>query len=260
MPAERAAAVFALPAPPPIGTKLGDDQGNVWQVIDRAAEEPHPLLTTVRDEHDDRPVMTREWHVLLAESPLTLLQLTDQEQELARLYGPPGARWGNPDEPCHNIVCALGTGHAGPHVDSAGEPVPALFRDEEPSIGIDTRPCTCGNHSSHEPTCPRYTGGTTLDAELAKLRTIAPGGFLAAVQRAVPTTNVPDLCGAPNMPEDADEWRALPAGHEGPHDPHAAPDDAPWGKLESGPIGQRVPMISRPGHADDDEGPGGDRE
>jgi len=137
------------------------------------------------------------WAELLGEyNRLHLLPLTDEEQEQARLYGPPGERWGDLSQPCPYVqdigdaapattpwgACFLRFGHIGPHVDGQGRPMGQTVADEDspsssayhlrgsgpagPDVTLaDGRTvptvhpddaCTCLNPGQHQPGCPRH--------------------------------------------------------------------------------------------------------
>jgi hypothetical protein len=119
------------------------------------------------------------WFDLLAEwGPVYLVSLNESDDEDARLYGPPGARWGQPDVPCPYVdgqlppgECTLGQGHIGPHVDSDGYPLgQTVVTIADLSAGRITpqeaalTACTCGHPAVHRPGCPRYNRWEHSDA------------------------------------------------------------------------------------------------
>ena len=102
------------------------------------------------------------WHDLLAEfGTLTLL---DTRDPTAALYGPPGARWGDPSQPCPYQGCALKLGHVGLHFDRWSTPfiAPPAPPGTNPGwrAGVTREDfetlCTCRHPSNHLPGCPRY--------------------------------------------------------------------------------------------------------
>lgn len=161
--------VYTLPAPPPRGSRV-TARGRVWTHLDHTGDRAlfHDL--------DARPAVTAiPWPNLLDEyGPLTLLD--DQDDDDERLYGPRGARWGDPSRPCPYVgrswvdeladfgesPCALGLNHAGVHKDRYGDPLGESFADGSvASVGISPHDaaevvCTCGHPAAHEPDCPRY--------------------------------------------------------------------------------------------------------
>lgn len=96
---------------------------------------------------------------------LTLVPLTKAEEASEELYGPIGARWGNPDVPCPYPECVLGIRHARQHLDINGDPLgqTAPPAPDEPSVRVaaslaeaTASPCICGHPEQHQPGCPRY--------------------------------------------------------------------------------------------------------
>lgn len=158
------AVVYEIPGAPPTERRVTDGT-YTWQRqadghwIDVAHPEP----------------LRWGWGELLAEyGPLTLVPLTPQDHADTILYGPPGARWGNPAVPCEYFtaavvggqvagVCALGTGHVGAHTDSAGQALgqttaadaPPIYAGVTPYQASQT-PCTCGHPEQHRRGCARY--------------------------------------------------------------------------------------------------------
>lgn len=152
-----------IPAPPPIETEVSDRHGEVYQV----QRDPDGSPVIVRWGHHE--VGWRgdriPWAVAYAElGPITPI---DQNPDDARLYGPWGARWGNPGVSCPYPGCALGMGHTGRHLDDDGaelgpELVPfaelgPAYTDLAPLADM-AEPCNCGHPEAHTPSCPRYPG------------------------------------------------------------------------------------------------------
>lgn len=131
---------------------------------------------------DDPGARGWEWVELLQDhGPVRLVPLTVQEHADAVLYGPPGARWGDPDTPCpyyttvDNLtggqpqgVCALGVGHISVHRDSTGQALGQTTAppDDAPTAAVGVtpheasrRPCTCGDPARHRQGCARYPFG-----------------------------------------------------------------------------------------------------
>ncbi len=148
--------VYRVPFPPPSGRRVRSAKtGHVW-VID-------PTGDVARE--DDRSIVLTWSQLIGQDGPLELLELTDQERASEALYGPIGARWGDPDTPCAYEGCALGTGHGTVHRDAAGNPLGMTDKATEvytdpPRGQMLSRICTCGvvKHTAkqHEPGCARY--------------------------------------------------------------------------------------------------------
>lgn len=167
---------YSLPGAPPAEHRVRDRTGRVF-VREPWAADQYGLWVLVADS--DGPTETDlrySWGALLAYGPLTLLEFTEQEKADALVYGPPGARWGEPTVKCgykHLDArfgtppwgeCALGFGHIAPHRDSSGNAlgeteadgtlVPRMARislQEAAEV-----PCTCGHPGRHQPECSRY--------------------------------------------------------------------------------------------------------
>lgn len=170
---------YAIPDAPVTDRKVSNGRAE-WQRLASG------LWRHVHNHHEDDVFTTADmpWWLLLAEQgPVHLVPLTELDEADAVLYGPPGARWGDPDRPCPFgeaeflpgvgsstwIPCALGFHHAGGHVDLAGNDLGMTVADPgppDPSVGrITTQeaaadPCTCGQPAEHLPECSRY-GRTT---------------------------------------------------------------------------------------------------
>lgn len=160
--------VYELPGPPPTGRKVQSHDGGVFQ---REHAHDEDYFGTWGRWVDQETGMSWNWLALLRQrGPLFLLELTDKEIEEERLYGPIGARWGFPDEPCPyrdhgrinpitsaTVACTLGRGHIGPHLDENGIEL-GLDREFNPDKAADPSAvwCTCGNAGAHLPHCPRY--------------------------------------------------------------------------------------------------------
>lgn len=165
---------YQLPGAPPSGRSVRDSVGRVWKRDERIANESlyGQWGSWTEIDTDDGSVSLLDnrvaWTMLLQYGPLTLLDLTEQEWEDARIYGPPGARWGNPAEPCPFVGrpnlnakldvpmdlrnCKLGVGHIGVHTDCEGY---TLYGDGA-ATDVKVDPCNCGRPGRHQPGCPRY--------------------------------------------------------------------------------------------------------
>lgn len=171
---------YQLPGAPPTERKVTDG-GRTWV--------RHPSGAWA-SAFDSNPEVFWTWAELLdSYGILTLVPLTPDEEQEAALYGPPGARWGDPHTPCPYgsygaislgvtvyidiepdvlddapIRCVLGVGHVGPHIDQNGNWLGQTVATEfnlAGSAGITPQqaaqtPCTCGNPAQHQPGCPRY--------------------------------------------------------------------------------------------------------
>ena len=181
--------VYRVPFPPPSGRRVRSHKtGQVW-VID-------PTGDVARD--DDRSIVLTWGQLIGDHGPLELLELTPEETASEAVYGPIGARWGDPDTPCAYEGCALGTGHAQTHRDAAGnvlgmtEKATEKYVDPPPGQML-SRICTCGvvKHTAkqHEPGCARYVTPRQDDTVPAALpmsadewladKGMAPGMILA---------------------------------------------------------------------------------
>jgi len=170
---------YDMPGPPPVGRAVRRiSQPDIIHEPDDQHPEPWttpaPPDTRVwirmdygdfmirggRNEHGQL-VTSIPWVRLLEQhGPLELIPLTLQEQAEEVLYGPVGARWGNPDEPCPIPTCAFGLNHTGKHVDRLGYEVIVIPRDMP-----DGAYCTCGRPSAHHPTCDRYPNQTEENSD-----------------------------------------------------------------------------------------------
>lgn len=165
-PTEPAApATYALPGSPPTGTRLKGRSGKIYHRVPPAAHwSNNPLPADAygywAEVNDDAETPTLYgWHwLLLEDGPLAGIPPTPEEIEEERLYGPVGARWGDPGTPCPFLGCALGVGHIGWHRRDDGS---EFTFDPDPSLTPpSTKPhmdvlCTCGRPAMHEPGCPR---------------------------------------------------------------------------------------------------------
>src|SRR5688500_2202948 len=98
---------FSIPGAPPAGRKVAARNGMVYQRRDATPAEAETFSIGAqqwgmwepisRDEYGNRlSTHWYFWYALLAEhGPVTLLP-EDVDPEETRLYGPPGARWGDP--------------------------------------------------------------------------------------------------------------------------------------------------------------------
>lgn len=166
--------VYEIPAPPLVGSLLTDRELRGWRVtLDNgytgSGQVPRIVERWERIDPADRSTAAD----LLAELPDTMpwwqavvelgpLHPVEQDPDDARLYGPIGQRWGDPDRPCWfgfgvdgARPCMLGENHTGPHRDQAGAELPPLARLTVNELGADLTPCTCGHPEQHRPECPR---------------------------------------------------------------------------------------------------------
>ena len=165
---------YQLPGAPPSGRSVRTAAGQVYKRDERTPADDLGYgqwgSWTLMPKDDTVVAVDQRcsWGALLHAGPLTLLDLTDQEWDDARIYGPPGARWGNPNEPCQfsgrpNLnakldipmdlrPCTLGVGHVGYHTDSEGNRLYGDGGAEDVRVG----PCNCGHPGRHQPGCPRY--------------------------------------------------------------------------------------------------------
>lgn len=160
---------LVLPGRPETGRTVRDVAGKLWRCL------PDGELESLPGDEEEGPgwSVTIGWLALLLRGPVDLLPLTPAEEADAALYGPPGARWGDPATPCPYsagyAVCALGVGHIGPHKDADGNALGLTDVDEDQGVTTarvdveDTEtPCTCGHPEAHTPDCarfPRRSGG-----------------------------------------------------------------------------------------------------
>lgn len=151
---------FELPGQPPVERRVRATDGTTYQRV----------ATGMWKREDGKPDLGWfSWaYILERHNRVQLVPLTDAELDDAKLYGPPGQRWGDPNEPCPYQPCALRLQHAGPHIDDEGNPLAQTeATEDDPTFGRVTRAdlavvCTCGQPGRHLPTCPRYarlTGG-----------------------------------------------------------------------------------------------------
>jgi len=189
---------------PPAGRRVRDKDGDIWIVNRRGWSDPddptgfvYPTVSIVQLKGMDliQPDVNTDGHLLWTDflfrnGPAELVPLTDQEARDESLYGPYGARWGNPDVPCpytltvpsagtwvtvqgaeivasgatqstYRHQCALGVGHAGPHRDrhdqvlGMTEPSGLSTTGRATELDLHT-PCTCGRPDQHQPGCPRH--------------------------------------------------------------------------------------------------------
>lgn len=140
------------------GSTVAPATENVWRYgvwIETGREDGGPQV------YGDANRMS--WPMLLVHyGPLRLLPLTTQEQVEEVLYGPVGARWGEPGIPCPYQECHYGTGHVGPHRNEHGAAL-GYNRDlQMVPYSPDLDYCSCNQPARHKPGCPRYeqlTGG-----------------------------------------------------------------------------------------------------
>lgn len=167
---ETTAGVYAIPGPPPMETRVKDRHGASWvHRLDGMMER----VSDTAEGPDATPEVCTWAELLSVVGPLTVNPLTDHEKELARLYGPPGQRWGNPSQECPHYACMLGWGHIPPHIDAAGEPI-GLTEADGTWVNADItpqqaaeNPCNCGNPLRHQPGCNRYTKTSGIESGAA---------------------------------------------------------------------------------------------
>lgn len=177
---------YALPYPPPLEHRVVDTNGRRWT---------HYVPGRFRRVlvEDAPTVGIPEWaewsDLLVSYGPVTLDEWTDEEKAGFELYGPPGGRWGNPNEECPFYACALGVGHIGMHYDDAGNPIGASEADGStvdasitPHEASQT-PCTCGHPDRHRPGCPRYDRVSGVATEYADPDAAAVLAFLNEEER-----------------------------------------------------------------------------
>lgn len=166
--------IYRLPGAPPVGRHVLTNNGRIFVRVDPHPDEtylhgdigPWGLFQEVIETPNqiDQDLDRRPWGSLLAyDGPLTLLPAAPEDRAIAVLYGPAGARWGDPDTPCPYRGCVYGTFHTGAHIDDTG----ALLGQTTLDPGAKTvtaavtrqdleTPCTCGTPHQHQPGCPRY--------------------------------------------------------------------------------------------------------
>lgn len=175
---------YSLPGQPTTGRTVSGSTQEADRTWKRHTDGTWELMTsTLGDNAEEMPASVAvdrgdiwTWAEMLEECTLTLVPLTDAEKESELLYGPVGARWGNPDEPCPywaylteealvQTHCALGLNHVGVHEDREGRPlgvVPEavgaarITAAISPQASVETGLCTCGHPGQHQPGCPRY--------------------------------------------------------------------------------------------------------
>ncbi len=163
---EEPAVTYTLPGPPVTGrrvtTATADDpfMGKVFR------KEPDGTFMCIHGG----PHEVWSWAGLLGFfGTLTLIPLTEREKAHEKLYGPLGARWGDPEEPCPYRGCQLGIGHIQAHIDRSGDPLGQTTATETDPLGelapwsasgispheASEVPCNCGHPERHTPECPR---------------------------------------------------------------------------------------------------------
>jgi hypothetical protein len=151
---------YEMPAPPVCERHVRDRYGSTWY---RRTDGSFLLA----DKDDADPAFfgvgyADQWPWLLdRRGPLELVPLTLDELAMAELYGPPGARWGDPSTPCGYPECSGGIHHAGGHFDEHGNPLGQTVADGSTTNANVTREdmeriCTCLTPSAHTADCPRY--------------------------------------------------------------------------------------------------------
>lgn len=149
--------LYQLPGRPPAGRHV-QALGSTWLCLRDGR------FAYAEGAGVDETVRHRDWYELFAHGSVRLLPLTDEERASEALYGPIGARWGDPDTPCPYIGCAQGVGHTGDHVNEHGEHLGVTPEATEPhptggAVGLSQAKavrCTCGNPANHQRGCPRY--------------------------------------------------------------------------------------------------------
>jgi len=148
--ADEQPVVYTMPGPPPIERRVLDRTGLAWH----HAEDDQWYASDSRER--------TSWVDLLADrAPLILVSLTDEERESERMYGPLGARWGDPTKPCPYIGCRYRLGHIGGHVNRHGDVMLGTGVSDAGSLSVSPQEaaetlCTCGHPEAHRPGCPRY--------------------------------------------------------------------------------------------------------
>lgn len=156
--------VFTLPAEPNVGRQVTDKDGDSWERrgdglwhISANADHPHTGLT---------------WNQFATYFPAILVEWTEADLAEHALYGPPGARWGDPNTPCPYIKfspatgdelgrCSLGLHHTGGHRDPWGNEIVPVEPDGSTTTAAVTaqdlaEPCTCGHPDAHIAGCARF--------------------------------------------------------------------------------------------------------
>lgn len=191
-PSKPAPATYSIDPPPPVGSTVETRTGARWVV-----HPPNSRGESMVSQGTGDPV---RWVALL--STAGAVTLVPEDQAVTDLYGPPGARWGTPDEPCPYVYrpikdlpigCALGRGHAGAHwnggplgeTEADGSTVAAGITPQEAA----KTPCTCGHPEAHRDGCPRYERITLARATCGEMDDEDP----------------PNVC-------------TMPPGHDGAHD------------------------------------------
>lgn len=175
-----AVVTYSLPGAPPTGSQVMTTMGLVFE---RRPAHEYPSIDDawgVWEEVGAEDPMVSTWGPLLTRyGTLTLLPESPEERALAAVYGPAGARWGDPDTPCPYVgplgpdegthkTCALGIGHVGPHRDWEDEPLGMTSGTWTRRTSAAVAPqdmqdlCTCGSPGRHKVGCPRHirTTGT----------------------------------------------------------------------------------------------------
>jgi hypothetical protein len=164
------AATYRLPGAPPTGSHVLASGGSVWQRQNNPDSGDYSIwgawlmVASPVGGYDPEPAVWKSWGELLELGPLVLLPETEHERALAVLYGPAGARWGNPYKECPYQECTLGTNHVGPHKDVDGLALGLTEADPDGKVhraGITPHEasrvlCTCGTPAMHKPECPRF--------------------------------------------------------------------------------------------------------
>lgn len=161
-----APVTYSLPGAPVTGRRVttsttpGDPYAGGALIF---RKEPDGTFTCLALAEISAPDNIWSWSGILATfGTVTLIPLTDKEKEHEKLYGPLGARWGDPFEPCPYRGCRLGVGHIQAHLDRDGNPIlvdlDALAASADlnvsPQEAAET-PCNCGHPERHTPECPR---------------------------------------------------------------------------------------------------------
>lgn len=163
--ADEVPVTYSLPGAPVTGRRVttsttGDPHAGGALIFRKEADGAFTCLALAEIS---APNNIWSWSGILATfGTVTLIPLTDKEKEHEKLYGPLGARWGDPYEPCPYRGCTLGVGHIQAHLDRDGNPIlvdldavaASADLNVSPQEAAET-PCNCGHPERHTPECPR---------------------------------------------------------------------------------------------------------
>lgn len=156
-----------------------DGYGDNWRPAVETCGEPGPF--------NQRCGLTPKGHAGRHIGTDGTVWLNAEDAHDIELYGPHGARWGNPNKPCPFVgltgPCTLGLNHSRRHIDGNGNAMEfainvtdEILSEATGMVGtmfvVDYAPghehdpfrtrvkpddaCTCGNPAEHQPGCPRY--------------------------------------------------------------------------------------------------------